>query len=158
MTIPSKSWADIMDTQVDADSPLDTTLMMEIRDNLIYLKEWLGHNYTAARDHDHDGLNSKSVVLADGTVVTAKLADGNVTLAKLKMAQGSWTGQVGSNSQARITLNRYSHIYQSYADAVNERVYMAPQASFSTWQNGLAIYNSEATTVSAGLNWDYHTD
>lgn len=158
MTIPSKSWTDIADFQVDADSPIDTTLMTEIRDNLIYTKEWLGHNYTAARDHDHDGLNSKSVVLADGTVVTSKLADGNVTLSKLKMAQGSWVGQIASNTQAQITLNRYAHIYQSYADAGNGMVYMAPQATFTTWQNGLAIFNDEATTINAGLNWDYHTD
>ncbi|MFQ5465530.1 MAG: hypothetical protein ACE5EI_06345, partial [Thermodesulfobacteriota bacterium] len=62
MANPSKSWTDIMDSQVDAESPLDTTLMTEIRDNLVHIREWLGLTYTPAQDHDHDGVNSKSVV------------------------------------------------------------------------------------------------
>ena len=61
MTAPSKSWSNIADTQVDADSPLDTTLLTALRDDLVHLREWLGLNYTAAQDHDHDGVNSKQV-------------------------------------------------------------------------------------------------
>ncbi|MFQ5466344.1 MAG: hypothetical protein ACE5EI_10485, partial [Thermodesulfobacteriota bacterium] len=114
--------------------------------------------YTPAQDHDHDGVNSKSVVLADGTVVTAKLAAGGVTLAKLKMAQGSWTGSVPSGVQVQITLNRYAHIYQSYTNASSGRMHLSLQGPFSTWQNGIALYNGETTTATAGLNWDYHTD
>lgn len=158
MANPSKSWTDIMDSQVDAESPLDTTLMTEIRDNLVHIREWLGLTYTPAQDHDHDGVNSKSVVLADGTVVTAKLAAGGVTLAKLKMAQGSWTGSVPSGVQVQITLNRYAHIYQSYTNASSGRMHLSLQGPFSTWQNGIALYNGETTTATAGLNWDYHTD
>lgn len=59
MAAPSKAWVVIADSQVDADSPLDTTLMTGVRDDLIHLEEWLGKNYTAAQDHNHDGVNSK---------------------------------------------------------------------------------------------------
>jgi hypothetical protein len=59
MAVPSKSWSTISDAQVDAESPLDETLMTAIRDNLIHLEEWLGLDYTAAQNHDHDGTNSK---------------------------------------------------------------------------------------------------
>jgi hypothetical protein len=156
MPIPTKSWSDIGDAQVDAESPLDTTLMTQIRDNLVNIKEWLGQSYTPVQDHDHDGVNSKSVALADGAVVTVKLAGSSVTLAKLKMAHGSWSGIINSDSQVHITLNRYSHIYQSYANTANFRVYLAPQAPFTNWQNGIAIYNGEIFQFSAGLNWDYH--
>ena len=58
MPAPSKSWVTIVDSQVDADSPLDTILMTGIRDNLIHLEEWIGKTYTAAIDHNHDGINS----------------------------------------------------------------------------------------------------
>lgn len=59
MAAPSKAWSAIADSQIDADSPLDTTLVTSIRDSLIHLEEWLGMSYTAAQDHDHDGVNSK---------------------------------------------------------------------------------------------------
>lgn len=63
MAAPSKNFTSIPDNSIDEDSPLDTTLMTQIRDSLIHLEEWLGHSYTAAQDHDHDGTNSKVTVL-----------------------------------------------------------------------------------------------
>jgi len=110
MAVPTKDWSDIADSRVDSESPLDTMLMTQIRDNLVHLREWLGTSYTAAADHDHDGVNSRSVVLADGAVVAAKLADANVTLAKLKLAQGSWSGNIGSTSHVYVSLSTYAHI------------------------------------------------
>lgn len=89
MPAPSKNWTNVADSQVDAESPLDTTLLTAIRDNLVHLREWLGLSYTAAQDHDHDGLNSKSVVLADSTVTTVKIAAGAVTGAKTSKAPSS---------------------------------------------------------------------
>ncbi len=61
MAAPSKSYTEITDSQVDADSPLDTTLMTSLRDNVAHLKEWLGASYSAEVDHDHDGVNSKPI-------------------------------------------------------------------------------------------------
>lgn len=61
MTVPSKNFTSIADASIDADSPLDVTLMTAIRDSLIHLEEWLGMSYTAAQNHDHDGANSKVV-------------------------------------------------------------------------------------------------
>lgn len=79
MAAPSKNFSNISDGQVDADSPLDATLMTSIRDNLVHLKEWLGDSYTAAVDHDHDGRNSKPVAaVAPGSITTIELATGAV--------------------------------------------------------------------------------
>src|SRR3990172_11440961 len=64
MAAPSKAWVVIADSQVDADSPLDTTLMTALRDDTVHLEEWLGDGYVAAKDHDHDNVNSKAVTLA----------------------------------------------------------------------------------------------
>ena len=69
MAAPSKVWTDIVDGQVDADSPLDTTLMEAIRDNLVHLEEWLGDGYTAAKDHSHDGTDSALISDLGGNVV-----------------------------------------------------------------------------------------
>ena len=58
MAAPSKNFNAPTDGQVDGDSPVDTTLLTQLRDCLIHLQEWLGHSYTAAQDHNHDGVNS----------------------------------------------------------------------------------------------------
>ena len=71
MPAPSKAWVVITDGQVDAESPIDTTFLTGVRDNLIHLEEWLGHSYTAQQDHNHDNANSS--YLGDATVSPAKL-------------------------------------------------------------------------------------
>jgi len=64
MPAPSKNYTLIPDGSVDADSPLDTTLITQLRDNTIHIEEWLGDSYVAAKNHDHDNVNSKAVTLA----------------------------------------------------------------------------------------------
>jgi hypothetical protein len=100
MAAPSKNFTVQPDSQVDADSPLDTTLITEQRDNDIHLEEWLGKNYTAAVDHDHDGTNSKLV---------ATVADAGITQAKLSTATatGSVVINAGSSNSLALT-NTYS--------------------------------------------------
>lgn len=76
MTAPSKDYTDIADTQVDADSPLDTVLITSIRDNLVHLKEVLYDTHTPAKAHTHDGTNSALITsVADGAITPAKLAN-----------------------------------------------------------------------------------
>jgi hypothetical protein len=60
MTAISKSWVTIADSAVDPDSPVDTTLMTGLRDDLVHVREWLGASYYAGavQDHNHDGVNS----------------------------------------------------------------------------------------------------
>jgi len=81
--------------QTDADSPLDQALMDAVRLNF--------------DDHESRLL---TFTPADGTVTTPKIVDANVTLAKLKMAQGSafvTAGDYGSVS-TEIVVHGYSHL------------------------------------------------
>lgn len=59
MVAPSKSFSLIPDADIDPDSPGSTSLFTRIRDSLVHLEEWLGDSFVAAKDHDHDGVNSK---------------------------------------------------------------------------------------------------
>jgi hypothetical protein len=59
MAAPSKNFTAIVDAQIDVDSPITEPLMTAFRDRDQHLEEWLGGSYTAAVDHDHDGVNSK---------------------------------------------------------------------------------------------------
>lgn len=61
MAYPSKTFTTISDSAIDADSPIDVSLMTSFRDNDIHLKEWLGRDYSAEPNHSHDGVNSKSI-------------------------------------------------------------------------------------------------
>ncbi len=78
----TENWSDILTTQVDADSPVNETLMQSIRSDLIFLKEYLAQNYTPVPDHNHDGVNSAFI---------ASVGDGSVTYPKLG---GSQAGDV----------------------------------------------------------------
>ena len=70
MAAISKAWVTIADTAVDPDSPIDATLMTGLRDIGIHLREWLGASFTAGaiQDHDHDGVNSKLVLIGPNYV------------------------------------------------------------------------------------------
>lgn len=61
MAAPSKAFTVIADSAVDADSPVDVSLMTALRDNDQHLKEWLGGSYTPDVPHTHNGVNSALV-------------------------------------------------------------------------------------------------
>ena len=96
------TWTTITSAQTDADSPLDVTLMESIRQDLIHLYEWIGQGYTPSTAHNHDGLNSVSVVLADGIVNSSKLATDAVT--NVKISNAAVTSNKIANSAITSTL------------------------------------------------------
>lgn len=152
MSAPSKNWTNIYDSQVDADSPIDTTLMTSIRDNLVHLREWLGGNYTPAVDHDHDGSNSKSVVLPDSSV----------TLSKLKLAQGSWSTSIAGTFD--VTVASCSHWPSvrvngsggSYVQVTGAYVADSNPGDSGTVNRMRVTASGPITT--AYVYWTYHTD
>ena len=67
MAIDGFDFTTISDGRVDPDSPLDTTLTTDYRDNSEFLMRWLGKSFlgAAVADHDHDGSNSKQIDVGD---------------------------------------------------------------------------------------------
>ncbi len=61
MPAPSKNFTTIADSSVDGSSPLTTTLLTGLRDNAEHLKEWLGKDFAAAQNHQHDNVDSARV-------------------------------------------------------------------------------------------------
>src|SRR4030067_1923715 len=93
MAAPSKSYTNIVDSQVDADSPLDTILMTSLRDNIVHLKEWVGGSYAAEVHHDHDGVNSKPIagftyIAGDDVLVAADTVRTGATGSVLRKKKG----------------------------------------------------------------------
>lgn len=106
MTAPTYAWTVIPDTDVDPNSPWDTDVATALVHNMIHLEEWLGHSYTAERDHDHDGVNS-AVIMAGVTpnfivnaLPQADADEGWVDSAGVGMSSESgweWTGAASEN-------------------------------------------------------------
>ena len=69
MAIDGFDFTTISDGRVDPDSPLDTTLATDWRDNIEFLMRWLGKSFlgAAVADHNHDAVNSKAIDAADLT-------------------------------------------------------------------------------------------
>lgn len=86
MAAPDFSWNDITAEQTNADSIIDEVLTEGFRQNLIHLEQWLGDSYTAAKDHNHDNVNSANVALGDRTVAGVKLITNDVSLEEIKKA------------------------------------------------------------------------
>ncbi|MEK6532111.1 MAG: hypothetical protein AABZ23_06445 [Deltaproteobacteria bacterium] len=142
MAAPSKSYTLIADSSIDADSPIDVTLMTRIRDNLIHLEEWLGNGYTAAQDHDHDGVNSKTPVLADLSVTTAKIAATAVTGAKVSKTiatSGSQAILTGATWTPSAVVGNFINVGSAGTTALELYISGAWHASEAQFVGGLLI-------------------
>jgi len=67
MSIDGFDFTTIANGRIDPDSPLSTDLFTDMRDNMEFLKLWLGKSFVGAAvaDHNHDGANSKKVNFSD---------------------------------------------------------------------------------------------
>lgn len=87
MPAPSKNFTVIADSAVDAESPVDTSLMQALRDNDQHLKEWLGKDYVAEQNHNHDGVNSKSVGGMQIMLMDEDVSNGSQSFVSVKNAR-----------------------------------------------------------------------
>lgn len=105
----TENWSDILTTQVDADSPINETLMQSIRSDLIHIKEALGQNYTLAPDHDHDGANSALI---------ASVGAAAVGQAQLKTATATGSLALTSSQQGSIALTGGTYSWWTASSSV----------------------------------------
>lgn len=156
----SQEWTDIVDGQVDADSPVNQILMQTIKDDLYHNKYWIGKDYTPADNHDHDGVNSKSVVLGDGVVTETKIADGAVAQGKLKFAEGSWSALIYANTVVQFSINNYSHLTQNKMGTAGALIlfHMVWQPPTDDYYYKLTVENGDTDNdFWAYAKWHYHS-
>lgn len=79
MPAPSKNFTAILDAAIDSGSPITAELMTQIRDSLIHLEEWLGKDYTAETNHNHDGVNSAPIEVGGNSVRNGSFEAGTVS-------------------------------------------------------------------------------
>jgi len=133
MVVPSKNFTIISDSAIDADSPITADLMEDFRDNDIHLEEWLGKNYTAAVDHDHDGSNSKFIDI----VSTVSVYNEQLTAVVNASNWSLNTGSLGFTPVAMTinwALDRGTAIYCGWG-----------MGKSTTEQNGMSIYVSSGS-------------
>lgn len=149
MAAPTYGWNTVNTTQTDADSPLDTTLMEAIRQNLVHIEEWLGDGYTAAKNHDHDGTNSKVTVLdiSVGDYLThtnsteRSTASTTYTKAKESLLRGKGTLRITFELKRTGLGAAYGRVYRNGAAVGTERsntsgTYVEYSEDISGWSDG----------------------
>ena len=162
MAAPSKSWVTIADSQVDADSPGDTVLVTGFRDDLVHLREWLGMGYTAAQNHDHDGVNSKLVgSVGDGAIGGWQLAfftAGGTLLFSNNTERSSWIGTTWTKYKEtdvirpgtlRVKFSAHAATSNSHA-----RIYMngAAKGTDRTLSGSYVVYSEDITISQAEID------
>jgi len=154
MASPTKNWTDIPDSAIDADSPLDTTLMSEIRDDIVHVYEWLGVNYTAAQDHNHDGVNSALPGATGSYTTTGAVAD--LVLAadterwKFGDASGTWTKikelKVGRGGSLKVAFDGMYSLFAGAPTTVGARIYKN-SIPYGTVRSFTAAYQTFTETL-----------
>jgi len=180
MAVPSKNFTNIPDGDIDADSPITETLMTQIRDSLIHIEEWLGMDYTAAQNHDHDGVNSSFIAASNLNVLSGEehlhaeanneVFQANTTYVKKKEIK---LGQVSGTVRVKFELRGYNTTSWCYATVYRNGVpvgteqakYGSVYAQFSEDISGwspndlLQVYIKSSSTGSAFIkNVKVYTD
>lgn len=139
MAAPSKSFTIIPDADIDPDSPVTTGLMTNIRDDLIHLEEWLGKNFVAAQNHDHDDVNSALLSAFGGGALRLKQRQ-EVTA---DTADVTFSGLAGETDEAYIIAGRIrsGNVFATSVD-------LRPNGLTAN-QSAVSL-NSDGTTVSTG--------
>ncbi len=107
MAAITKTWTAFADAAVDLDSPVNELLMTGFRDNMIYLREWLGASYTAGavQDHDHDGANSKVIAVTEAMLGSSIVSQGKL---KSTTASGNTAIDAGVDTTVALTGGTYA--------------------------------------------------
>jgi hypothetical protein len=129
--------------QVNADSPLDTTLMLQVKDNFDDLD---GARVTNGDSHDHIGGDGAPIGAAGLSFTTA--------------SQASTT--VGTQSNLTITMNRYFHIDTMSSKIAGgggyERLAISlPNSSAAINAINLNNLAAGASFSAVSMTWDYHS-
>ena len=63
MAVPSENFDAPTAAEIQVNKPNKSSIQVKIRESLIHLEEWLGLDFTAAQNHNHDNVNSASVAI-----------------------------------------------------------------------------------------------
>ncbi len=89
MTAPSKTYNNLTDAELAVGKPWTTGKSVRVRDAITYLFEWMGKNYTAAVDHNHDGVNSAEIEIGGNAIRNGSFESGTVSWTTTAYAGGT---------------------------------------------------------------------
>lgn len=109
--------------------------------------------------HDHDGINSANVVLADASITEAKYGPSSVDRTAMKTSSATeWNGDIANSTLAVQSLNDYCFFPQIYCE---DGVYLRLtgfSSSADTTEARFGIYNSNTgTAFAAKVQYRYIT-
>ncbi len=151
MTAITKPWTAIDDTAIDPNSPITTSLMTALRDNNIYLREWLGGSFTpgAVQDHDHDGINSAPIEIGPNLIRNGSFESGESGWTITPYAGGSYAISTAQRAHGAKSLAITSTVLANGGAQATSNAYVPVGAGdFVQWQSWLL---AGAANISARL-------
>jgi len=156
MAAPSKSFTVVADSSVNADSPWIEDIVEDFRDNDIHLDEWLGKNYTAAVDHDHDGTNSKSVSLTVPVMIIDDQTDYTSTISAYAVQGGDRYFYVASTATKTLQIRYWAHDGGAATWGAKVKIDGTTFGGEQTDSNGTyAEYTDTMDITSLTVGWHY---
>ena len=144
MAAPSKAFTLIADSAIDPDSPETTGLITQFRDNDVHLEEWLGKNFVAAIDHDHDGVNSKKVSGANLVLIERKEIAADTT-------QVDFTGLAGEADEIYVLMGRIRSTISGASGVLFEpNALTANQSTIAVVSDGTTLSTASSSDMRIG--------
>lgn len=130
MGVPDKLFVPVSDSQVAPNAPGDTVLMTAFRDSLIHLEQWLGDGYTAAKDHDHDGVNSKGVTVSIPAGSIGQTEIGNNAVGQGELKDALQQSSIAGGTNILFTGGGYTLGWAMSGNSVNGSLYVYNSTSY----------------------------
>ena len=151
MAVPTFSWNSITAEQTNADSIVDEVLMEAFRQNQIHIEEWLGDGYTAAKDHDHDGINS--ALPASNTVGDSALDYTNLDETGTTLLGAGLTHTFGAQILTTSTFDSANGQYEVRVSTGSWRTFTSERGIGTVFSNGGNVRLVSTDGAGQNLYW-----
>jgi len=140
-------------TEIEVGDPILASHPSKWNDALDHVEQWIGKDYTATENHNHDGTDSLAVAAStlSGTIAEAQYAAGSVDQTALKTAQEEQTtGSMSSGGTATLTfssIGEYGFWCEMKSNNISQEFRATPYLTNST--SYLRTIQVTAITVSS---------
>ena len=145
MAAPSESFDAPTAAEIAVDKPNKSSIQVKIRESLIHLEEWLGNSFVAAKDHNHDGINSAVVGIGTAQVCFAQSEEDIESV-----------GSGGSSYQTQLNYRFYVAVTGTYQFNFGARIKTSSglHTAFAAINIDTVGEISEVSNASTSYAWD----
>ena len=145
-------YQEILDTEVEPEAPLTSSLGVRFRDNPIAV--WEGAP-SAPRINGQQGPVVNTGGLFDSAVTTAKINNGSVTAGKINIQQRSFSGTLTADSTTTVSVSDTNPLFPRLTTSENDLIGMGGEAAGGTGASILIKNTSGTFDADYAVAWRY---